>query len=125
MHLDIDFHQLELTHGSSYIDLPAWIKKKKAIINPKNKEDEECFKWAVIASLHHEEIGRDPQRISKLEPYANRYNWNGLKFPVSVDQIKKFEKNNLEIAVNVLYIYQEGRKEDIDPSNVLGNGKRR
>ena len=123
MHLDIDFHQLQLIHGGSYIDLPAWIKMKKAVINPKNEEDEECFKWAVIASLHHEEIGRDPQRISKLEPYANRYNWNGLKFPVSVDQIKKFEKKNLEIAVNVLYIYQEGKKEDIDPSNVLGNEK--
>ena len=81
---------------------------KKAIINPKNEDDEECFKWAVIASLHHEEIGRDPQRISKLKPYANRYNWNGLKFPVSVDQIKKFEKKNLKIAVNVLYIYQRG-----------------
>ena len=92
MHLDIDFHQLQLTRGSSYIDLPAWIKMKKAIINPKNKEDEECFNWAVIVSLHHEEIGRDPQRISNLEPYANRYNWNGLKFPVSVDQINKFEK---------------------------------
>ena len=110
MHLDIDFHQLQLTCGSSYIELPAWIKMKKAVINPKNEEDEECFKWAVIASLHHEEIGRNPQGISKLEPLANRYNWNGLKFPVSVDQIKKFEKKNLEIAVNVLYIYQEGKK---------------
>ena len=28
---------------------------KKAVINPKN-EDEECFKWAVIAALHYEEI---------------------------------------------------------------------
>lgn len=92
MHLDIDFHQLELTHGGSYIDLPVWIKKKKALINPKNKKDEECFKWAVIASLHHEEIGRDPQRISKLEPFAKRYKWNGLKFPISVNRIKKFEK---------------------------------
>lgn len=34
------------------------------------------------------------------------------------------KKNNPEIAVNVLYIYQEGRKGDIDPSYVLGNKKK-
>ena len=25
------------------------------------EEDDECFKWAVIAALHYEEIGNDPQ----------------------------------------------------------------
>ena len=29
------------------IDLPKWLKTKKVVINPRNK-DEECFKWAVI-----------------------------------------------------------------------------
>ena len=65
MHLDIDFHQLVLTRGSSYIELPDCIAHKKAVINPKNI-DEECFKWAVIVALHHEEIGRNPQQTSKL-----------------------------------------------------------
>ena len=41
--LDINFHKLRLTRGSSYIDLPAWLVKKKAITNPRN-DDEECFK---------------------------------------------------------------------------------
>lgn len=63
--LHMDFHKLRLTRGSSYIELPVKISRKKAIINPKN-EDKGCFKWSVIAALHHEEIGRDPQRISKL-----------------------------------------------------------
>ena len=44
IHLDINFHQLQLTRGSSYIELPAWIVKKKAATNPKNGKDEECFK---------------------------------------------------------------------------------
>lgn len=48
MHLDIDFHQLELVRGGLHIELLDWIASKKAVINPKNK-DEECFKWAVIA----------------------------------------------------------------------------
>ena len=32
--------------GSSYIPLPGFLAAMKAIINPKN-EDEECFKWAI------------------------------------------------------------------------------
>ena len=55
MHLYINFHRLVLTRGSSYNELPEWMKSKKAVINSQNK-DEECFKWAVIAALHHEEI---------------------------------------------------------------------
>ena len=103
MHLDIDFHKLELTRGSSYIEMPKWIAEKKAVINPKN-EDEDCFKWAIIAALHHEEIGNNPERISKLRPFAERLNWEGLEFPMALNKISKFEKRNPEIAVNVLFV---------------------
>ena len=65
------------------------------MINPQNEKDEECFKWAVLAALHHEDIEKDIQRISKLKPYSDLYNWKGLEFPVTVNQIDKFEKNNL------------------------------
>ena len=34
MHLYINFHRLALAQGSSYIELPEWIKSKKAVINP-------------------------------------------------------------------------------------------
>ena len=40
---NVDFHQLNLMRGSSYLPLPNWLAPKKAIINPKN-EDQECFK---------------------------------------------------------------------------------
>ena len=63
LHMDIDFHRLNLTRGSSYILLPDWLTKKKAIINPKNS-DMECFKWAVIAAMKWEEIGNNPERVS-------------------------------------------------------------
>ena len=43
MHFYINFHRLALTRGGSYIELPKWIKSKKAVINRQNK-DEECFK---------------------------------------------------------------------------------
>ena len=79
MHLYINFHRLVLTRGSSYIELPEWIKSKKNVINQQNN-DEECYKWAVIESLHHKEINHPPERISLLRPYENQYNLEGFSF---------------------------------------------
>ena len=112
MHLYINFHKLVLTRGSSYIELPEWIKSKKAVINRQNK-DEECFKWAVIAALHHEEIRKGHQRISRLGPYENQYNWKEVEFPVSIKKIDQFEKNNPGKAVNVLFSSKKSQKKNI------------
>ena len=103
MHLYINFHRLALIRGSSYIELPIWLKSKKAVMtNPQNK-DEECFKWAIIAVLHHEKIKKDHQCISRLRPYENQHNWKGLEFPASIKKIDKFEKSNPDIAAKVLF----------------------
>ena len=49
IHMDVDFHRLNLTRGSSYLPLPDWLAPRKVIINP-HSEDLECFKWAVITA---------------------------------------------------------------------------
>ena len=36
--------------------------------------------------------------------YINNYNWDGLEFPMAINKIDKFEKNNPDIAINVLSI---------------------
>ena len=100
MHMDISIHRLNLTRGSSYIPLPDWLAKKKAIINPKNL-DEKCFKWSVIAALKWEEIDRDHRRVSKLRRYEYEFDWSGMSFSVSTKNITKFEVRN-KIGVNVL-----------------------
>ena len=113
--LDANFHWLNLTRGSSYLPLPDWIARKKAIFNPQNK-DEECFKWAIIAALKWTDIKSNPECMSNLRKFADNYNWSGLKFPVSIKDINVFEMNN-DILVNVLsvedkdiYICREGHK---------------
>ena len=100
--LDISFHHLNLTRGSSYLLLPNWSARRKAIINPQN-DDEECFKWAVIAALEWSNIKFNPECMSNLRKFANNYDWSGLKFPVSMKDISVFETNNI-ISVNVLAI---------------------
>ena len=49
LYLDVNFHQLNLMMGSFYLPLPDWLVRKKAIVNPHNN-NEECFKWLVIAA---------------------------------------------------------------------------
>ena len=112
--MDIDLHRLNLTRGSSYLPLPDWLAKKKAIINPKNS-DLECFKWAVIAAMRWEEIDRDHQRISKLRRYEDNFDWDGIKFPASFRDIRKFESRN-EITINIrkkeVYVCRKGKEYD-------------
>ena len=95
--LDVNFHWLNLTRSSSYIPLPDWVVKKKAIINPQNN-DEECFKWAVITAL---EIGKVLQHVSNVKKFADNYHWSGLEFPVAINKISVFEKKN-DVSVTVL-----------------------
>ena len=113
LYLHVNFHQLNLTRGSSYLPLPDWLARKKAIVNPHN-DDEECFKWSVIAA---EKVGmKDTQRVSNLRKFMDNYDWSGLEFPVSIKDIGKFETRN-NISVNVLavegrdiYIHRKGRR---------------
>ena len=80
--------------GSSYIDLPPWIKSKKAIINMKNK-DERCFIWCILRYLHPKP--RDNERISDLKKYENELETRGIIFPMGITDIDKFEKLNPNI----------------------------
>ena len=103
---NVDFHQLNLMRGSSYLPLPNWLAHKKAIINPKT-EDQECFKWAVIAASRWEEINNNPERISKLKRFEKDFDWSGIEFPVSFKDNKKFKFGN-QISINLLAI--EGKQ---------------
>ena len=99
---------MDLTGDSSYIPLPNWIANKKVVINPKNKNDEECLIWAVTAALHYKEIKSHPERVSNIIGYANNYNLSGLEFLVAINKISEFEKNNNDIAVYILGVKGKG-----------------
>ena len=73
------------------------------MINPINKKDNKCFQYAVTVTLNHGEIKKDPQIITKFKPFINKYYWQGINFPSEKDDWNNFEKNNVTIALNVLY----------------------
>ena len=98
--MDVNFHRLNLTRGGTHLPLPKFIERSKAVINPQN-QDNECFKWAVIAALHNSEIKSHPERISNFRKFEHLYDWLDIYFPTSIKDIKKFEFRN-SILVNVM-----------------------
>ena len=95
-------HKVDFMRGGSYIDSPDWIKKKKATVNPKNTDDK-CFQYAATVALNYEEIKWNPERVSNIKPFINKYNWKGTNYPSKIDDWKTFQKNNTTIALNILY----------------------
>ena len=91
MHRGINFYKLQLTQGNLYIKLTAWITLKKAVLNPKNRKNEQCSKRGVIVALYYDKIGNGSQCISKLKCYEDQYNWSRFKFLLEISKIDKFE----------------------------------
>ena len=102
--LEYHLHKISLNRGSSYIESPEWIKHKKVIINPKNTNDNNCFQYSIAAALNYQNIDHHSERISKLKPFINNYNWKGIEFPSHSKDWRKFECNNKTIALNMLYV---------------------
>lgn len=96
--------------GSSYLPLPPEIKHKKAVINIRN-HDEKCFMWSILAALC--KVQNHAERVSNYRKHVNKINLDGISFPVTLNQIKIFEKNNPRISVNV-YVTEEERSANSD-----------
>ena len=51
--------------------------------------------------MNYEEIESHPERVSNIEAFLNKYNWEGINYPSKIDDWKIFEKNNWTIALNM------------------------
>ena len=106
-----DFNEISLNRGGSYINSPKWLKDKKSTINPKNNDDK-CFQYAVTLALNIDNIDNHPERITKIKPFINQYNWKDIDFPPTNKDWKKLEQNN-DIALNILYVPHNTRKIEL------------
>ena len=52
--------------------------------------------------------------MSKLKPYNNQYNWKDINFPSDKEDWKKFEQNNKETTLNILFVPHN--KKEIEPA---------
>ncbi|XP_063537662.1 uncharacterized protein LOC134747016 isoform X1 [Cydia strobilella] len=94
-HLEININKFQPLHGSSFIEIPKFIRNKKACVNIQNK-DQCCFAWCVTAALFPAK--NHPERVSSYPHFDNVLNTQGLSFPMTLSDIKIFEKYNPSLA---------------------------
>lgn len=93
--LDLHIDNYQAIGAMSFIELPQ------------KRKDNQCFKWPVSSCIFPAK--KNPNKITKLlKTNSEKLNWEGLEFPMKVDKIGIFEKNNPKYGVNV-YGYKNDR----------------
>ena len=82
-------HEISFNLSGSSIDSPKWLKNKKATINP-GSNDNKCFQYAI----DYKHIVKNPQRISKIKFFINKYNWSKINFSLHKNGMKNKKRNN-------------------------------
>ena len=74
-----DFNKASIYREGTYMDSPKWLKDNRSTINPKSK-DNKCFQYAATLALNLDNIDNHPERISKIKPFIDQYNWKDIDF---------------------------------------------
>ena len=78
--ITIHYDKFDPTRAGSFIELPEWIKSKKACINIKNK-DQKCFKYCIQSVVYDKISKHHPEEMfhySKLKD--DILNWDEMIF---------------------------------------------
>src|SRR5688572_16215475 len=95
--LDIGTARYKPIRGNSYFPTPKYLPPQ-SVINVQNN-DNRCFEWAVLSAMYPAE--QNPHRPSKYRAHLKKLDFTGIKFPVEVTSIDKFERQNLGVSVCV------------------------
>ena len=101
--MDYKLHKVRLKRGGSYTKSSEQFVYKTATLNPKNEEDDECFRGAL--GLSYNEI-----RKKELERIFKRIRHEDRDFSSHQRDWENFEQNNESIALNVLFASQNSEE---------------
>ena len=101
----------QLNTDNTFVTLSKWLKSLKCIINPINdkKDDNKCFQYPVALSRHRE-IGSNCNKISKIKPFLQHFNFENINYPLKKEDHKIFEKNNESVSLVVFKPDKERKK---------------
>ena len=119
--LEYHFHKVSLKRVSSYTPSPKWLINKKSTLDPHNKEDNWCFLFAIVLALNYQSISNNPQRVNNLMPFIPNYNWDNIEFPLGFKEYTIFERDNCDIALNILYVPH--KTQEIRPAYISKHNK--
>jgi len=112
-----------------FIPIPTCLSRRRGLLNIQGAEDF-CFKYCVTANFFQDEVKEYRRRLCILrneatvgynynknmkrtvecgknyEPFFDKFCWDGLEFPISLDAFDTFELNN---AISVNCFQNEGK----------------
>ncbi|XP_077257892.1 uncharacterized protein LOC143895014 [Temnothorax americanus] len=114
LNLMVNVNKYNPLHAGRFVEIPQEIKKKNAVINVRSM-DNACFAWSVTAALYPAK--RHTDRKSSYPHYTSVLNLTDIEFPMTLNQIKRFENHN-NISINVYSIEKKNKKLAILPIRV-------
>ncbi|XP_070155793.1 uncharacterized protein, partial [Polyergus mexicanus] len=101
--LNVNINKYNPMRAGCHIKLPREIPMKRAVINVQSN-DNACYAWSVVVALYPAED--HVYRECSYPHYTTVLNLQDIEFPVTVNQIKKFELFN-DISINVYSIEEK------------------
>ena len=102
-HVILAFSEIPAIVGSSYKPLPTELelRRENGIVNVKNLDDDQCFKWSVARYLNPAARKRDAEKLTqKLKDQSEKLDWTCTSFPTPLHELDIFENMN-KISVMV------------------------
>ena len=88
-----------------YIESPEWLLYKRPTINPKNEKDNKCLQFSITSALNYNEIKK-----KEFEDIFKKLKHEDTDFSSHQRDWKNFERNNVSIALNVLFASQNSEE---------------
>ena len=87
----------------AFIPTPRWLASKRAVVNVQCFDDvHNSFQYSVLAVMNVFSSAHHKLRAVQYVPFMSMLNMNGIQIPVDISSVDKFEKQNVDISVNVL-----------------------
>ena len=113
--IDLSVFKYRPQRGGTHIPTPPPYDKKRSLINIRNYDDK-CFIYCIQAARMYAD-GRETKHFDqpkKYKKYFHELDYNGLKMPMSLEDIRKFEARN-NLAINV---YGLNEKMEVIPLQI-------
>ena len=85
------YNKYNPTRAGKYIELPMWIKYKRACVNIKNQDDK-CFKYSVECAYCNVADKVHPEKMFHYKNLESDLDFDGINFPANNGDIDKLKK---------------------------------
>ena len=71
--------------GTSYIHTPNELRRKQAVLNIQNLDDNYCILCAILAHIHPVERNSHPELPQMYSKFMAELNYEELEFPLKIN----------------------------------------